>query len=115
MHPARSRPVIVHRPIDRQVDLAAISSAFTPSLGTVTMGDSAHVGGDPVHLGLVGRMELEHAVHVAHRWLKSRVGRIVREVFAALIMCHSTSMRNPSTPRSNQKRITSYIAACTAG
>ena len=59
-------------------------------------------------------MELERAVHLAHLWPIIEVGRIVRKV-RSLIMCQSTSMRKPSTPRLNQKRMTSYIAACTDG
>ena len=79
VHPCPFPAVIAQQPIDRQVDLAD-QHAFAPSTGAVTIGDGAHVGSDLVHLGLVGRMELEHAVHVAHRRLIGRVGRIVREV-----------------------------------
>ena len=79
VHPCPFAAVVVHQPIDRQVDLAD-QHAFAPSTWRITIGDGAHLGGDLVHLGLVGRMELEHAVHLAHRRLIGGVRRIVGKV-----------------------------------
>ena len=78
MHLCPFPAVIVQQPLDRQVDLAD-QHAFTPSLRAIAVGNGAHVGRDPVHLGLVGRVELKHAMHLAHSALIGGIGRIVRE------------------------------------
>jgi len=76
--------------------------------------DGTHVGGDHVHLGLVGRMKLEHAVHIAHRWLIGGVGRIVLDVCR---LDHVPKHVDAEAVHAavEPERITSYSAACTAG
>ena len=79
MHLGAFAAVILHQPVDRQVDLAD-QNPLTLSPGAIAVGDVAHLGSDQMHLGLVCRMELKQAVHFAHPGPKSRVGWIVRKI-----------------------------------
>ena len=69
----------MHQQVDRQVDLANQNS-LAQSPGAIAVCDCTHLGGDPVHLGLVCRMQLKQAVHFTHSGLIGWVGRIVPEV-----------------------------------
>ena len=72
--PAASLAVVVHEPLERQVDLAD-----EHALAVSSVGDPAHLRGDGVDLGLVGRMELQHAVHLAHARAIGGIRRVVAE------------------------------------
>ena len=61
--PGRIGAIIGHQPLDRQVDLPDQQPI------AIVVRERPHFGGDLVHLGLVGRMELEHLVHLAHAGL----------------------------------------------
>ena len=108
--PPRFCAVVGDQPLDRQVDLADQHPLVVTRRAT-----RAHLGDDLVHLGLVGRVERQHAadVGVARRVVRGSAG--CRGTPSSLIRCQITSTRKPSTPRSSQKRSTSYIASRTSG